>query len=102
MARKRLAAEQTITKLRQIEMLHDQGRIIAMACTEAGTIEQKLRFECLNGEIFFSFGKAKLVIENRRIPCNTKHAHSALGYLPPAPLTIAPKLTPRDEASLVQ
>jgi hypothetical protein len=41
MARKRLAAEQTIIiKLRQIEVLQGQGKTIAMACKEAGTTEQ--------------------------------------------------------------
>ena len=40
MARKRLAAEQIVTKLRQIEVLQGQGRTIAMACKEAGTTEQ--------------------------------------------------------------
>ena len=41
MARKRLAAEQIVTKLRQIEVLQGQGKTIAMACKEAGTTEQK-------------------------------------------------------------
>ncbi len=40
MARKRLGAEQIVTKLRQIEVLQGQGKTIAMACKEAGTIEQ--------------------------------------------------------------
>jgi len=40
MARKRLGAEQIVTKLRQIEVLEGQGKTIAMACKEAGTIEQ--------------------------------------------------------------
>ena len=39
MARKRLAAEQIVTKLRQIEVLQGQGKAIAMACKEAGTTE---------------------------------------------------------------
>jgi putative transposase len=41
MARKRIAAEQIVTKLRQIEVLQGQGKTIAMACKEAGTTEQK-------------------------------------------------------------
>ena len=41
MARKRLAAEQIVTKLRQIEVLQAQGNTIAVACKEAGTTEQK-------------------------------------------------------------
>ena len=40
MARKRLAAEQIVTKLRQIEGLQGQGTTIAMACKDAGTTEQ--------------------------------------------------------------
>ena len=40
MARKRLAAEQIVTKLRQIEVLQGQGKTIAMACKEVGTTEQ--------------------------------------------------------------
>ena len=50
MVRKRLGAEQIVTKLRQIEALQGQCKMIAMACKEAGTTEQ-LRDECLNGEI---------------------------------------------------
>ena len=40
MARKRLVAEQIVTKLRQIEVLRAQGKTIAVACKEAGTTEQ--------------------------------------------------------------
>ncbi len=43
MARKRLVAEQIVTKLRQIEVLQGQGITIAMACKEAGTMEQSPR-----------------------------------------------------------
>ncbi len=50
MGRKRLAAEQIVTKLRQIEVLQGQGKTIAVACKEAETTEQ-LRDECLNGSI---------------------------------------------------
>lgn len=39
MARKRLAAEQIVTKSRQIEVLPGPGKTIAMACKEAGTTE---------------------------------------------------------------
>jgi len=35
MARKRLAAEQIVTKLRQIEVMQGQGKSIAAACKEA-------------------------------------------------------------------
>ena len=40
MAVKRLAAEQVVTKLRQIEALQGQGKTIAVDCKEAGTAEQ--------------------------------------------------------------
>ena len=49
----------------------------------------KLRDECLNGEIFYSLREAKVVIQNWRMHYNTKRPHSALGYRPPAPVTIA-------------
>jgi putative transposase len=50
----------------------------------------KLRDECLNGEIFYSLKEAKSIIEQWRIHYNTRRPHSALGYRPPAPVTIAP------------
>jgi putative transposase len=40
MARKRLAAEQIVMKLRQIEVMQGQGKSIAAACKEAGITEQ--------------------------------------------------------------
>ena len=40
MARKRLLAEQIVTKLRQIEVLQGQGKTIATACKDVGTTEQ--------------------------------------------------------------
>ena len=40
MARKRLSAEQVVTKLRQIEVLQAQGKTNAVTCNEAGTTEQ--------------------------------------------------------------
>src|SRR5215203_4450945 len=54
----------------------------------------KLRDECLNGEIFYSLKEAQIIIESWRNHYNTKRPHSALGYRPPAPLAIAPKLHP--------
>jgi hypothetical protein len=40
MPRRRLGAEQIVTKLRQIEVMQGQGKSIASACKEAGTTEQ--------------------------------------------------------------
>ena len=54
----------------------------------------KLRDECLNGEIFYSLKEAQIIIESWRNHYNTKRPHSALGYRPPEPLAIAPKLDP--------
>mgnify|MGYP001792527865 FL=1 len=102
MVGKRDKPEEIVSKLRQIEVLQGQGKTIAMACKEAGTTEQKLRDECLNGEIFYSLREAKVVIEKWRIHYNTKRPHAALGYRPPAPVTIAPNPTPLDETSLMQ
>jgi putative transposase len=50
----------------------------------------KLRDELLNGEIFYSLKEAQTVIEKWRIHYNTRRPHSALGYRPPAPLTVPP------------
>ena len=88
--------QRTAIMLSQIEVLQGQGKAIAMACKEAATTEQ-LRDDCLNGEIFYSLKEAHFVIENWRILYTTKCPHSALGYRPPAPLTIASKPTPFDE-----
>jgi putative transposase len=40
MERKRLSAEQIVTKLRQIEVLQAQGKTIAVGCNEARTTGQ--------------------------------------------------------------
>ena len=55
---------------------------------ENGYIESfngKMRFELLNGEIFFSLLEAQVIIEKWRKHYNTKRPHSSLGYKPPAP-----------------
>ena len=62
----------------------------------------KLRDELLNGEIFYSLREAKVVIEQWRTYYNTKRPHSALGYKPPAPVTIAPKPIPLDDVQNMQ
>jgi putative transposase len=59
----------------------------------------KLRDECLNGEIFYSLKEAQMVIENWRVHYNTRRPHSALGYRPPAPLTVAPPVPSLDVIS---
>ena len=102
MARKRLAAEQIVTKLRQIEVLQAQGKTIAVAWKEAGTTEQKLRDECLNREIFYSFKEAQGVIEKCRIHSNTKRPHSSLGSRPPASPAFVTNSISLDERSNMQ
>jgi len=62
----------------------------------------KLRDECLSGEIFYSLREAQVVIEQWRVHYNTRRPHSALGYRPPAPVTIAPKPKPLDGAENLQ
>lgn len=62
----------------------------------------KLRDELLNGEIFYSLKEAQAVIEKWRVHYNTRRPHSALGYRPPAPLTIAPSPPTLDGAPIVQ
>ena len=52
----------------------------------------KLRDECLNGEIFYSLKEAQIVIEQWRVGYNTRRPHSALGYRPPAPAALAPRM----------
>ena len=41
-----------------------------------------LRDECLNGEIFYFWKEARIVIEQGREQYNTRRPHSALGYRP--------------------
>ncbi len=50
----------------------------------------KLRDELLNGEIFYTLTEAKVLIERWRREYNERRPHSALGYRPPAPVTIEP------------
>ena len=62
---------------------------------ENGFIESlngRMRDEFLNGEIFYTLTEAKVLIERWRYNYNTKRLHSSLGYKPPAPETLQPKL----------
>jgi transposase InsO family protein len=52
----------------------------------------KMRYELLNGEIFYSLLEARIVIEQWRVHYNTKRPHSSLGGRPPAPETFQPIL----------
>jgi len=51
----------------------------------------KLRDELLNGEIFYTLLKARVVIENWRRKYNQFHPHGSLGYRPTAPEVLEPK-----------
>ena len=60
---------------------------------ENGYVESfngKMRYELLNGEIFYSLLEAKIIIEKWRCHYNTKRPHSSLGRRPPAPQTFQP------------
>jgi transposase InsO family protein len=61
----------------------------------------KLRDELLNGEIFYSLNEARIVIEQWRKHYNTKRPHSALGYRPPAPVTVG-QIQPLEPVAAMQ
>jgi putative transposase len=64
---------------------------------ENGYVESfngKLRDELLNREIFYTLWEAKVLIERWHMHYNRLRPHSALGYRPPAPESIAPIRTP--------
>lgn len=48
----------------------------------------KMRYELLDGEIFYTLLEAKVIIEKWRNHYNTKRPHSSLGGRPPAPAAI--------------
>ena len=60
---------------------------------ENGYVESfnaRFRDELLDGEVFYSLAEAKIVIEDWRRDFNAVRPHSALGWRPPAPESIAP------------
>ena len=62
---------------------------------ENGYIESfngKLRDELLNRELFTTLMEAKILIEQWRMDYNHIRPHSSLGYRPPAPEAIMPKI----------
>src|SRR3712207_3287938 len=85
MARKRHTAEETVGKLRQVDVPTAQGRPMAGAVRAIGASEATHRDELLDGEVFHPLAEAKIVIEGWRRPYDTGRPHSALGYRPPAP-----------------
>lgn len=56
------------------------------------SLDGRMRDEFLNGEIFYTLTEAKVLIERWRYNYNTKRLHCSLGYKPPAPETLHPKL----------
>src|SRR3712207_3510285 len=91
MAGKRSTPEQTVAKLRQVEVLAAQGKTVAEAVRAIGVTEPKLRDELLDGEVFHTLREAQVLIEQWRRHYNTVRPHSALGYRPPAPEVVMPK-----------
>jgi putative transposase len=78
------------------------------ACIEPGSplengycesFNTKLRDALLDGEIFYSLAKAKIVIESWRRHCKTHRTHTALGYPPPAPEAVQWPAPPSGAAS---
>ena len=60
---------------------------------ENGYVESfngKLRDELLDREIVYTLTEAQILIERWRQQYNTVRPHSALGYRPPAPVTVIP------------
>ena len=82
MARKRLAAEQIVTKLRQIEVLQGQGKTIAMACKEAGTTEQSSGMNASMARSSTVSGKHRSSSSNGASTTtqNVRTRHSATGH----------------------
>lgn len=75
-------------------------RVLAVAplCIEPGSpwengyvesFNGKWRDELLNGELFSTRHEAQVLVERWRRQYNTQRPHSALGYRPPAPETVA-------------
>ena len=52
----------------------------------------KLRDELLNREIFYSLKEVQILTEQWRREYNTIRPHSSLGYRPPVPEAIVPRL----------
>jgi len=55
-------------------------------------MQSGLRDELLNGEIFYSLKEVQILTERWRREYNTIRPHSSLGYRPPVPETIMPRL----------
>ena len=60
---------------------------------EPGSPWENGYIESFNGEVFSSVPEAKVLTDAWRRHYNHRRPHSALGYRPPAPVVIKPKLT---------
>ena len=70
MPKMRLGTEQIVTKLRQVEVLQSQGKSIALACKQAGLIEQtyyRYRKECGGLNVEQARKLKQLELENGRL-----------------------------------
>jgi transposase InsO family protein len=74
----------------------EPGSLWENGCSES--FNSKLCDALLNGEILYSLGEAKVIIEAWRRHYNTERPHSSLGYKPPAPETILWPAPPRGSA----
>jgi putative transposase len=78
----------------RLERLSVKTLFIEPGCArENGNVKSlngKLRDEVLNGEIFYTLTEAEVLLERRRIHCNTRHPHSSLGHRPRAFEAIRP------------
>ena len=103
MRKKRFNAEQIIVLLRQIEVL--TSYIEPGSPWENGYCESfngKLRDECLNQKIFYSFKEARVVIEQWRNQNNTVRPHSLLGYRPTSTATSTSIMPTLDQPTAMQ
>ncbi len=57
----------------------------------------KMRYELLNGELFYTLKEAQIIIERWRRHYNEVRPHSSLGGVPPAPATITIKNNPLEQ-----
>ena len=69
-----------------------EGRPEATLVVYSIIFNGKMRYELLNGEIFYTLKEARVILENWRVHYNTVRPHSSLGGLPPAPETIRTEL----------
>ena len=61
-SRKRFGAEEVVKLLRQIEVLQGNGKSLPEACKAVGIVEQTLRDELLNGELFYGLKELKVIV----------------------------------------